>query len=84
MVIEHCRLVQPTSYAPIVSRDSIFILAGLYDQCARRPWVEQLWESWGRPPIRRYPLGHMTLLNDPQVAEDIRSFIRQYQPTAGA
>ncbi len=84
MVIQHCRLVQPATYKPVVPREHILILAGLYDQCARRAWVDQLWEKWGRPPIKRYPLGHMTLLNSPEVAEDIRSFIRQYQPTTGA
>lgn len=84
MVIKYCHLVQPAAYQPIIPREDIFILAGLYDQCARRAWVEELWERWGRPPIERYPVGHMTLLNDPQVAEDIRKFIRRYKPTADA
>jgi dienelactone hydrolase len=65
--------------APKLPPERIYIFAGSEDLFFAPAVVEDMWERWGRPPIRWYPCSHMGFLPRlPGAMGDIRRFIDRY------
>lgn len=63
---------------PLVPRERIFIAEGLYDGMVPVDLIEKLWRAWGRPRIRRYPHGHISvIILNPQLDRDIKIFLKR-------
>lgn len=69
------RFCQPSFHPPILPKAHILIIEALYDRFVPKEIIEQLWEAWERPPILRYPHGHISLMLDPDVTEQILSHL---------
>ena len=65
---------------PLPPRDRIFIAEGLYDEMVPSALTEKLWRAWGRPHIRRYPHGHISvIILNPRLDRDLRAFLRKVE-----
>jgi hypothetical protein len=63
---------------PLLPRDRIFIAEGIYDGMVPVDLIEKLWRAWGRPRIRRYPHGHLSvIILNPQLDRDIHKFLKK-------
>jgi hypothetical protein len=49
----------PLSYAPVVPRERLMIVAGLGDRLAPPEQSLLLWEHWGRPELQWFPGSHV-------------------------
>lgn len=49
----------PLTYAPVLPRDRLMIVAGLGDRMAPPSQAERLWEHWGRPALHWFPGSHL-------------------------
>ncbi len=66
-----------TNMRPMIPIDRIFIAEGLYDGMVPVAAVERLWESWGKPEMKRYPHGHLSIiLFNPELETDLRKWLR--------
>ena len=46
---------------PVIPKDNILLIEGIYDLFAPRENVEDLWQAWGQPSIWRLPHGHVSI-----------------------
>jgi pimeloyl-ACP methyl ester carboxylesterase len=46
---------------PVIPKDNILLIEGIYDLFAPRENVEDLWQAWGQPNIWRLPHGHVSI-----------------------
>ena len=51
--------MNPTTTQPVIPRESILLIEGIYDLICWREDVENLWQVWGQPDIWRLPQGHV-------------------------
>ncbi len=58
-------IISPGKLRPRIPRQRLLLVAGLYDRIMLRSSVQELWMSWGRPPIRWEDQGHYSLLAVP-------------------
>jgi|GEM_PF-422265 len=69
-------IANPSKYKPLVKRENILLLSGMYDHFVVRKDTDYLWESWDRPKRILYPCGHAGLvLCRKKIAKDTMSFI---------
>jgi hypothetical protein len=62
--------------APKLPPRRIQLVAASDDRFFAPAVVEEMWQRWGRPPIRWYPCSHMGFLAHlPEVAAEVRQFI---------
>lgn len=70
------KVLQPARYAPVIPKDRILIVEGQYDEMVPAAIIEKLWRAWGKPPILRYPHGHLSvLILEPDFFKDIANFL---------
>jgi hypothetical protein len=46
---------------PVIPKENILLIEGIYDLLARRQEIEELWQKWQQPEIWRLPHGHISL-----------------------
>ena len=72
------RITNPTLFKPLIKKENILLIESLYDQIIPNFIVENLWRAWDKPPIRRYPQGHLSLLFfEKRLFKDIREFLKR-------
>lgn len=70
---------------PRIPKERIFIAEATRDKFVPVEIVEKLWENWGKPPIKRYPHGHLSVvLINPRLNVDIKNFLRGLKHYDGA
>jgi len=45
---------------PVIPKENILLIEGVYDLLAERQPIEELWQKWQKPEIWRLPHGHVT------------------------
>lgn len=69
---------------PLCPKDHIFIAEGRFDRFVPVEIVERLWEAWDRPPIKRYPHGHLSIVAvNPALDRDLKRFLHRMRKEAG-
>lgn len=62
---------------PMMPKENIFIAEARFDGMVPVPVVEKLWRAWGRPTLKRYPHGHLSvILFNPRMDRDLRHWLR--------
>ena len=46
---------------PVIPKENILLIEGIYDLLAQRQPIEELWQKWQQPEIWRLPHGHISL-----------------------
>jgi hypothetical protein len=65
---------------PLVPVNRIFIAEAKYDGMVPVPVVEKLWRAWGRPTIKRYPHGHLSvIIFNPRLDRDMHRWLQAIQ-----
>ncbi|GIX47451.1 MAG: hypothetical protein KatS3mg131_1662 [Candidatus Tectimicrobiota bacterium] len=52
--------IDPLTFGPLNRTRRLLMMSGKYDAIVPEPFTRLLWESYGRPPWRRFPCGHWT------------------------
>ncbi len=47
---------------PLIPRENILLIEGMYDLLVGGGPVEELWQAWGRPERWRLPYGHLSMM----------------------
>ena len=47
---------------PVIPKENILLIQGLYDLCALPESIEELWQKWEQPEIWWLPNGHISLM----------------------
>lgn len=63
------------SHTPKIPPNRILIVKGEYDLFAAGEAVEELWLAWGKPHIKRYRAGHISILFSPFAVGRTTAFI---------
>jgi dienelactone hydrolase len=50
---------------PVVPKENILLIEGLYDLAALPEYIEELWQKWKQPEIWRLPHGHISSMFTP-------------------
>jgi len=45
---------------PVIPKENILLIEGIYDLFADRQAIEELWQMWRQPEIWRLPYGHVS------------------------
>ena len=45
---------------PLIPKENILLVEGMYDLCSDGEAIEELWQRWGQPEIWRLPCGHLS------------------------
>jgi hypothetical protein len=48
-----------TRIHPVIPRENILLMEGIYDLMCPKDDIEDLWQTWRRPDIWRLPCGHV-------------------------
>jgi hypothetical protein len=75
-VLQIARPILPCFHAPQVPRERILLIQAMYDRFLKPETIDELWEAWGRPPIARYPHGHISILMSRAVRARATEFIK--------
>lgn len=70
-------VVAPLKLKPKVTRDKLFIFAGLADRMAPPSQARSLWRHWGRPAIHWYEGGHVAFQWTPSIKPFVRSSLER-------
>lgn len=74
MILDNISLVK---LKPLVPKERIFIVEGRYDGMVPQHVIEQLWRAWGKPTIKRYHHGHLSvLILNPQLDRDMHVWLK--------
>lgn len=64
-----------TRLRPRLPKESILLLEGKYDLFVEPRTVEDLWQSWQQPEIRRLPYGHVTWMLAPSLTRHVLQWL---------
>ncbi|MBI3950671.1 MAG: alpha/beta hydrolase family protein [Acidobacteria bacterium] len=73
---EALKIVTPKYFRPALSPEKILLMEAELDLGVRPHTVEELWEAWGRPHLRRYSHSHMSIVLSVRALKDGVDFIR--------
>ncbi len=77
-------VISPGRLKPLVPKDRLLMVSGLYDRIMLKGSVADLWERWRRPAILWEPQGHYTLLAVPgRLVRRVLPFLKE-RTSAGA
>ncbi|MEK7729968.1 MAG: alpha/beta hydrolase family protein [candidate division KSB1 bacterium] len=77
--------LDPLSYQPLLPPEHIQLYAAEFDTLIALEQVYALQRAWGRPNLRTYPHGHLTIMLSRQLHRDFRAdFMRQLSHTVAA
>ncbi len=48
-----------TRIQPVITREKILLVEGIYDLMCPKDQIEDLWQAWGQPDIWRFSHGHV-------------------------
>jgi dienelactone hydrolase len=68
----------PTNLAlsqPVVPKENILLIQGLYDLGALPEYTEELWQKWKQPEIWWLPQGHISLVGVPGLTDRVLSWL---------
>ncbi|OIJ21697.1 hypothetical protein BKP45_02965 [Anaerobacillus alkalidiazotrophicus] len=61
---------------PMIPKEKILLISGIYDQYVRKQDASNLWNGWGKPRRLLYACGHAGIIfNRRQIAKDTLEFI---------
>jgi pimeloyl-ACP methyl ester carboxylesterase len=71
---------------PVIPRENILLIEGIYDLFVEREAIEELWQKWGQPDIWRLPHGHISQMAMPGLTGRVLRWLapRLDAPTAQA
>ncbi len=52
---------------PVISKEKILLIEGIYDQFVETDAIEELWQKWEHPEIWRLPHGHVSWMLTPGI-----------------
>lgn len=69
-------IIVPSNFKPVVPKENILLISGIYDKYVLSEDTDFLWESWYKPHRLLYPCGHsgIVICRD-RIAKDSISFI---------
>ena len=70
--------LDPFTHPPVIARDRILFVEALYDQVCYADDLERLWQAWDRPPIARYPYGHLSIFSSREAWRTMTRFLTSY------
>lgn len=71
-------IINPSLFKPVVRKENILLISGIYDHFVVLEDTDQLWESWERPERIVYNIGHAGIvLHNRKIAKDSVSFIKR-------
>jgi len=74
---EVIRPVSPLSFSPRLSRNRLFIYAGIADRVVRPDQPSALWKHWNEPEIHWFAGGHVLGTRKPSVAPFLEQVLRR-------
>ena len=75
---EWLRALSPLWAKPLLSPERLLLVLPEYDRIVPPQVVERAWEHWGRPPLMRYPAGHISIYLLRRPWQDILAFIERW------
>lgn len=70
------KIIKPSEYQPVINKNKILLLNGIYDHFIIPKDTDVLWESWGKPRRILYKCGHSGIvLYKKKILKDILLFI---------
>jgi dienelactone hydrolase len=73
---ELLKIITPKYFQSRLAPEKILLVEAEADQAVLSDTVEELREIWGRPAIRRYPHGHISIVFSHRVVNDILEFVQ--------
>jgi hypothetical protein len=71
-------IINPSLFKPVVKKEKILLLSGIYDRFVVSEDTDRLWESWDRPQRILYPCGHAGIvLYKRKIEKDTISFFTE-------
>jgi len=70
--------LSPGTYPLAVPLERVLIQLPLFDKIVPPQGTLTAWERWGRPPLLRYPAGHLTLFFQSRLVPDVEAFVTRY------
>lgn len=73
-------IINPSLTKPLIARDKILLVSGIYDKYVLKEDTDQLWIQWGKPTRYIYRCGHSGIvLYKNRIKDDILKFIQEKQ-----
>ena len=70
--------LSPASAQPLLPPERLLLVVPEYDGLVPPHSVERAWERWGRPPLLRYPAGHISIYFQRRPWQDILAFVERW------
>jgi pimeloyl-ACP methyl ester carboxylesterase len=70
------KVVTPKYFQPALAPEKILLVEAEVDQVVFPHTVEEMWDTWRRPHLRRYPHGHNSITLSPRAINDTLEFIQ--------
>jgi pimeloyl-ACP methyl ester carboxylesterase len=51
-------ITEPSNFKPVIPKENILLISGIYDKYVLNEDTDYLWESWDKPNRLLYPCGH--------------------------
>jgi dipeptidyl aminopeptidase/acylaminoacyl peptidase len=61
---------------PVISKNNILLIEGMYDQIAAPQPIEDLWQAWSHPELWRLPHGHLSWMASPGITSRVISWYK--------
>lgn len=62
---------------PVIPKENILLIEGIYDQFVETDAIEELWQKWNQPEIWRIPHGHVSWMLTPGVNGRVLDWLAQ-------
>lgn len=71
-------IITPSNFKPIINKDKILLVSGIYDKYVHIEDTDSLWESWEKPKRLRLKCGHSGLITKRKlIYKEVVSFIKE-------
>jgi hypothetical protein len=71
------RIIEPSNFMPLIPKEKILLMSGVYDKYVHIEDTSALWEAWGEPKRLLYKCGHSGLiLKRKTIYKEVISFIK--------
>lgn len=74
---DYWKIIEPSNFSPLICKDKILLMSGMYDKYVHIEDTSTLWEAWGRPKRLLYRCGHSGfIVKRREIYKEVLSFIK--------
>lgn len=71
------KIIEPSNFLPLIHKDKILLMSGMYDKYVHIEDTSTLWEAWGMPKRLLYKCGHSGfIIKRAKIYKEVISFIK--------